>query len=127
MEYRQLGGTELKISVLGLGLRRWGMCSQDGAGGAECGRALCGGPGINFFDVSPYYGLTLAEARLGEALAGGARRCAGDQVRAVWGQRVRLFGEDDYGGFEESLKRLRTDYVDLLQAHDVSLGTCSRW
>lgn len=26
--------------------------------------------GINFFDVSPYYGLTLAESRLGEALAG---------------------------------------------------------
>ena len=54
--------------------------------------------GINFCDVSPYYGITLAEERLGEALAGRREGGAGDQVRAVWGRGVRLFGGDDYEG-----------------------------
>ena len=79
--------------------------------------------GINFFDTSPYYGRTLSESRLGEALAG--RR---DKVVLC-----TKAGRYDYRGFDfsyarimrsidESLARLRTDYVDVLLAHDIEFG-----
>ncbi|AXC16369.1 L-fuco-beta-pyranose dehydrogenase (plasmid) [Acidisarcina polymorpha] len=79
--------------------------------------------GINFFDVSPYYGLTLAETRLGEALEG-------HRDKVVLATKCGRFGEDTFDfsakrtilSVEESLQRLRTDYVDILQAHDVEFG-----
>jgi L-galactose dehydrogenase len=79
--------------------------------------------GINFFDVSPYYGLTLAETRLGEALEG--RR-----EKVVLATKCGRYGADEFdfsaaritAGVEDSLKRLRTDYIDVLQAHDVEFG-----
>src|SRR6185312_9267055 len=79
--------------------------------------------GINFFDVSPYYGLTLAEERLGRALEGRRKgvilstKCGryGDTLFDFSAERIRQ-------SVDESLRRLRTDYVDLLQAHDVEFG-----
>jgi L-galactose dehydrogenase len=79
--------------------------------------------GINFFDSSPYYGLTLSEERLGQALVG--RR---DKV--VLATKCGRYGLDAFdfsakrimASIDESLKRLRTDYIDLLQAHDVEFG-----
>jgi L-galactose dehydrogenase len=71
MEYRRLGRTDLVVSLLGFGTAPFG-----GAYGPfdpqECKRAihLAIDEGINFFDSSPYYGLTLSEQRLGEALLG---------------------------------------------------------
>jgi L-galactose dehydrogenase len=76
--------------------------------------------GINFFDVSPYYGRTLAEERLGIALQGKreqvilATKCGRYDVASFDFTAARLRASID-----ESLRRLRTDYVDLLQAHDV--------
>jgi L-galactose dehydrogenase len=79
--------------------------------------------GINFFDSSPYYGLTLAEERLGQALVG--RR---DKV--VLATKCGRYGLDAFdfsaaritASIDESLRRLQTDYVDLFQAHDVEFG-----
>jgi L-galactose dehydrogenase len=79
--------------------------------------------GINFFDVSPYYGETLAEQRLGDALAG--RR--NDVVLAT---KCGRYGSNHFDfsaatvtrEFEASLRRLKTDSVDLLQVHDVEFG-----
>jgi L-galactose dehydrogenase len=71
MEYRQLGETGLNISILGFGASPLGNAFRE-TDPAE-GKAavhLAVERGINFFDVSPYYGLTLAESRLGEALEG---------------------------------------------------------
>lgn len=79
--------------------------------------------GINFFDVSPYYGLTLAEARLGAALEGKrkniilATKCGRDGVNSF-----DFSAQHVNDSIDQSLKRLRTDYVDLLQAHDVEFG-----
>lgn len=124
MEYRQLGGTELRISVLGFGASPLGDVFRK-TEPAERNAAVhfAVDQGINFFDVSPYYGLTLAEARLGEALEG--RR-----EKVVLATKCGRYGDSEFdfsakritAGFEESLKRLRTDYVDLLQAHDVEFG-----
>jgi L-galactose dehydrogenase len=79
--------------------------------------------GINFFDVSPYYGVTLAERRLGDALEG--RR---DQV--VLATKCGRYGTNNFDfsaptitrEVESSLRRLKTEYVDLLQAHDVEFA-----
>lgn len=79
--------------------------------------------GINFFDVSPYYGLTLAEERLGQALMG-------KRHQVVLTTKCGRYGRDKFdfsasrirSSIEESLKRLRTDYIDLWLAHDVEFG-----
>lgn len=71
MQYRTLGRTQLTVSIIGFGASVLG-----GMFGAteplEGKRAvhLAIDHGVNFFDVSPYCGLTLAEERLGEALDG---------------------------------------------------------
>ena len=124
MEYRQLGGTGLRVWVLGFGASPLGDVFRKTTPEERHGAVhLAVDRGINFFDVSPYYGITLAEERLGEALEG--RR---DKV--VLATKCGRYGGSEFdfsagtitAGFEESLKRLRTDYVDLLQAHDVEFG-----
>lgn len=83
--------------------------------------------GINFFDVSPYYGQTLAEERLGQALLG-------KRDKVVLSTKCGRYGADQFDfsakrirtGIEDSLKRLRTDHVDLLQVHDVEFGSAEQ-
>lgn len=128
MEYRQLGETGLKVSVVGFGASPLGDVFRKTTPEERNGSVhLAVDRGINFFDVSPYYGITLAEERLGEALVG--RR---DKV--VLATKCGRYGGSEFdfsaatitAGFDESLKRLRTDYVDLLQAHDVEFGHVSQ-
>ena len=124
MQYRQLGNTSLRVSILGLGASPLGDVFHltDPAEGAATVH-LAVERGINFFDVSPYYGLTLAETRLGEALVG-------LRQQVVLATKCGRYGADEFdfsaaritAGIEDSLSRLRTDYVDLLQAHDVEFG-----
>ena len=124
MEYRILGKTDLRVSLVGFGASPLGNVfgiTDPGEGKRAVHLAI--DRGINFFDVSPYYGLTLAEQRLGEALAGRrdkvvlATKCGryGDNAFDFSAERITR-------SLDESLKRLRTDYVDLLQAHDVEFG-----
>jgi L-galactose dehydrogenase len=123
MDYRPLGQTGFRVSVIGYGASPLG--NEFGATDVDEGvravhRAI--DAGINFFDVSPYYGRTLAEERLGSALQG--RR---DKV--ILATKVGRYGREpaecDYSAervtssIEGSLHRLRTDHVDLLQVHDV--------
>ena len=78
---------------------------------------------INFFDVSPYYGLTLAETRLGEALEGRRQSiCLSTKCGRYGARHFDFSAKRIRQGLEESLTRLRTDYVDLLFAHDVEFG-----
>ena len=124
MHYRRLGKTDLDLSVIGFGASPLG--GVFGPSDAEEGtRAvqLAISEGVNFFDVSPYYGLTLAEERLGQALMG--RR-----EKVILATKCGRYGLDQFDfsakrvrlSVEESLRRLRTDHVDLLQAHDVEFG-----
>ena len=124
MEYRRLGGTELKISVLGFGASPLGDVFRK-TEPAERNAAVhfAVDQGINFFDVSPYYGLTLAETRLGEALEGRREKVVlATKCGRYGGSEFDFSAQTITAGLEESLKRLRTDYVDLLQAHDVEFG-----
>jgi L-galactose dehydrogenase len=121
MEYRELGRTGLRVSVVGYGTAplgdMFGVNDEDAALQSAF-RAL--DAGINFFDSSPSYGTRLAERRLGKVLRGRRHEII---VGTKAGQYAP--GEFDFSaqrirrGFEESLRLLGTDYVDILQLHDV--------
>jgi len=128
MEYRKLGNTDLNVSLIGFGASPLGNAFHV-TDPAEATRAvhLAIDHGINFFDVSPYYGLTLAEERLGKALYG--RR-----DRVILATKCGRYGPNTFdfsakrvtASLDESLNRLGTDYVDLLQVHDVEFGDFSQ-
>jgi L-galactose dehydrogenase len=123
MQYRPLGNTGMKVSVIGYGASPLGneFGPADFDEGVRAVHAAID-RGVNFFDVSPYYGRTLAEERLGRALDG--RR---DLI--ILATKIGRYGREpdecDYSAarvfasVEGSLQRLRTDYIDLLQVHDV--------
>jgi L-galactose dehydrogenase len=124
MNYRKLGETELSISQIGFGASPLGdvFGRTDPAKGLQSVRRAIE-LGINFFDVSPYYGETLAEKRLGEALLGVRKN-------VVLATKCGRYGVDRFDfsanrvrrSIDESLDRLKTDYVDLFLAHDVEFG-----
>ena len=124
MRNRKLGKTNLEVSIIGFGASPLGNVFGD-VRSVDANRAveLAIDQGINLFDVSPYYGLSLAEERLGQALVGKrsfvslATKCGRYGV-----DRFDFSAQGITRNFEQSLRRLRTDYVDLLQAHDVEFG-----
>ena len=124
MEYRILGKTDLKVSILGFGGAPLGN-DYGTVDASEGERAvhLAIDQGISYFDVAPYYGKTLAEERLGAALKG--RR-----DRVVLSSKCCRYGLDDFDfsaksverSIDESLQRLQTDHLDLLIIHDIEFG-----
>ncbi len=124
MRYKRLGKTGLDVSVIGFGAAPLG--NEFGAiDEAEADRAVAFAidNGINFFDTSPYYGRTLSELRLGKALGGQrhgvvlASKCGRYDVDQFDFSAARVTSSVD-----ESLRRLRTDYLDVLTAHDIEFG-----
>jgi L-galactose dehydrogenase len=127
MLYHTLGRSDLPVSALGFGAATLG--DEYGAvDPAEGQRAVdCAiDHGITYFDVSPYYGRTLAERRLGRFLEG-------KRERVVLSTKVGRYDRDPPEGFdfsaervarsaEESLRRLRTDVIDLYLAHDIEFA-----
>jgi len=124
VQRRPLGRTGLEVSILGFG----GAPLGDEYGGTpeELGaRAVARAieRGINFVDVAPYYGRTLAEERLGRALIGRrhevvlATKCCRYDKRGFDFSAARVHADVD-----ASLRRLRTDVIDLYQVHDVEFG-----
>jgi len=118
---KPLGATRLLVSEVGFGASPLGdeFRRTDPAEGARAVHAAID-RGINFFDTSPYYGRKLSEERLGAALEGKrqhvilASKCGRYDVDLFDFSPARLRASID-----ESLSRLRTDYLDLWQAHDV--------
>ncbi|GAA0878200.1 aldo/keto reductase [Algoriphagus jejuensis] len=121
MQYRTLGKTGLEVSTLGFGASPLGNVFDpvdEKEGIATVHYAL--DHGVNFFDVSPFYGLTLAESRLGKALEGKrkdiilASKCGRYDLQDFDFSRKKILQSID-----ESLVRLKTDYLDLFQLHDI--------
>ena len=122
MQLRTLGATGLQVSALSFGASPLGGVFGD-VEPAECTRAVHAAldAGINFFDVSPYYGHTRAESVLGQALKGIARD------KYILATKVGRYGDTDFDfstarvtrSLDESLARLGVDHVDLLQCHDI--------
>ncbi len=124
MEYRKLGKTDLDLSLIGFGCAPLGgvFGNIDPSEGMRAVH-LAVDSGINFFDTSPYYGITLAETRLGAALVG--RR-----ERIILATKCGRYGMAEFdfsakrviASMDESLQRLQTDYIDLFQVHDFEFG-----
>lgn len=126
MEYRKLGNTGLSVSVLGQGGAAFGQ--QYGAVSdaevAECVHTAIDA-GVNLFDTAAYYGKGTAEEFLGRALVGGRREKVLICTKACRLDRSEFdfTPEGTRKCVEASLKRLRTDYVDILLAHDIEFAT----
>ena len=122
MEYRTLGRTGIRISEVGLGT--WGMGGDryGRADDAESRRAILRALelGVNHIDTAPIYGNGRSEEVIGKAIAGRRRE-------VVLATKVGMFpggrGKFDYSDttvmreVEHSLRRLRTDYIDIYMLH----------
>lgn len=125
MHYRTLGRTGVQVSALALGGaaigQHYGPVSLAEAR-ATVQHAI--DAGINFIDTSAYYGEGQSESMLGEILAGGLRD------RVLLGTKAGRLAIDQFDFspagfrlcFENSLRRLRTDRVDVLLAHDIEFA-----
>ncbi|OGO04786.1 MAG: hypothetical protein A2Y73_01965 [Chloroflexi bacterium RBG_13_56_8] len=127
MEYRNLGGSGVKVSVVSLGTGgQWGGRVDQEAAKRIVAAALDNG--INYIDTANVYGTwyegrqSLAEEFLGVALEGiregivlGTKGCQaiGDGPNDWGASRYHLMN-----ALDASLRRLRTDHVDLYQVHN---------
>lgn len=126
MHYRKLGLTGLNVSLLGFGASSLGGVfrqTDDTESIRTVHTAL--DLGMNFIDVSPYYGATRAETVLGKAL----REVRRD--RYYLATKVGQYGEGEFDfsaarvtrSLDESCARLGVDYIDLLQCHDIEFAS----
>jgi L-galactose dehydrogenase len=125
MQYRTLGRTGLRVSALSLGGVAFGdMYGPLGPGEADACVRRAIDLGVNLIDTSPYYGQTRSETVLGEILSAGLR----DKVYLCSKAGRNKFAEFDFApaamerSVEASLKRLRTDHLDILIAHDIEFA-----
>lgn len=128
MEYREIGKTGMKVSALSFGASSLGGVFHS----IDEGRAVdavytaidCG---MNFIDVSPYYGHYKAETVLGKALKGI------DRSKYYLSTKVGRYGKDgkntwDYSAKRvtdsvyESMERLNIDHIDLINVHDIEFA-----
>ncbi len=125
MHYRTLGRTGLQVPVLSFGGSSLGgafRTTDDREAIRTVHVAL--DLGMNFIDVSPYYGATKAETVLGQALKGIPRD------RYTLATKVGQYGTGQFdfsasrvkSSLDESCARLGVDYIDLLQCHDIEFA-----
>ena len=109
LRQRKYGQTGVKLSIIG-----FGGIVVDGAEQAHANRVVAEAfeKGVNYFDVSPTYGD--AELKLGPALESYRNKVF---LACKTGQRRREGASAELNG---SLKRLRTDYLDLYQLHSIT-------
>jgi aryl-alcohol dehydrogenase-like predicted oxidoreductase len=128
MEYRYLGNSGFKVPALGFGAGTFGgkgpLFSAWGNTDIEEAKRLidiCLEAGVNLFDTADVYSDGASESILGAALKGRREQAiistkltlrAGDGPNDVGASRHHLIS-----GVERALKRLDTDYIDLLQLH----------
>ena len=125
MEFAAIAGTGLRISRVGLGTWAIGGWMWGGSDGAQAVRTIQAAfdHGINLIDTAPVYGFGHSEEIVGKALAEAklrSRAVIATKVGLDWkdakpfrnAMRLRIFQE-----IEDSLRRLRTDHVDIYQVH----------
>jgi aryl-alcohol dehydrogenase-like predicted oxidoreductase len=133
MEYRKLGATDLSVSAICLGSMTWGQQNTEAEGHEQLDHALA--RGVNFIDTAEIYSIPPRRETQGstERIIGSWLAARKNRDKVVIATKVAGRGEanwlrDDGAGtvldrknilyaIECSLKRLRTDYVDLYQLH----------
>src|SRR4051794_38263476 len=119
MKYRKLGSSDLEVSEVSLGSwLTYGVGVEADKARACLEEAF--NQGINFIDTANVYGCGAAETFLGEALSGRSRDSyvLATKVYFPMSEADRgLSRQQIEKQLDASLKRLRTDYVDLYQCH----------
>ena len=136
MEFRQLGQTDLKVSLIGLGTMTWGWQNTQEEGFEQMDYAL--ERGINFFDTAEMYAIPPSPERFGttETIIGNwfkarqnrdqvilASKITGPGLPWLRGGTHTINRESVISAVEDSLKRLQTDYIDLYQLHWPNRGS----
>lgn len=119
MDYRNMGHSGVRVSEVGLGADQFG--SRVDREGVKKIIAAALDEGINFIDTADIYGAGLSEEFIGDAIQGHRH----ELVIATKGRQRMGPGPNDIGAsryhlmnaLEASLRRLRTDHVDLYQIH----------
>lgn len=119
MEYRQLGRSGLRVSVIGLGGNTFGRYADQQQTTAIVRQAL--DSGVNMIDTADVYGNGVSEELLGNAIRGHRERLV---IATKVGMRMGD-GPNDHGssrrrilaGCEASLRRLKIEAIDLYQIH----------
>ena len=141
MQYRELGRTGIKVSVIGFGA--WAIGGTADASGAPLGWGRTSDDeslaairrardlGVTFFDTADSYGFGRSESLLGIVLSrtrqevvlatkvGVVRTASGDLKKDFSRQHI-------FHAVDGSLKRLRTDYIDLYQVHNPTIDELRR-
>ena len=125
MEHTDIPGTDINVSRVALGTWAIGGWMWGGTNEAELIATIRSAVdrGINLIDTAPAYGFGRSEEIVGKALAEGnlrSRVVIATKVGLEWNEgrvlrnasRARILRE-----FEDSLRRLRTDYIDVYQVH----------
>lgn len=128
MEYRELGHTGMKLSKISFGASSLGavfhpLKEEEGIRAVHTALEQ----GINFIDVSPYYGYLKAESVLGKALR------EVERSRYYLSTKVGRYGRDgvnqwDYSASRaresvfESMERLGVEQIDLINVHDIEFA-----
>ncbi len=132
MDYRPLGRTDLRVSAICLGTMTWGEQNSEADAHAQMDLAL--EHGVNFFDTAEMYAVPprretqgLTEACIGSWFAARGTRDKVVLATKVTGRsdrfpylrdgKPRLNARHINQAIDDSLERLRTDYVDLYQLH----------
>ena len=122
MKYRKLGRTGFDVSVLSYGGSSLGSVFRK-INENEGIKTVCNAfdSGINYFDNSPFYGITEGERIMGQAL----KEIPRDKY--YLSTKTGRFGWNEFDfsfdriirSAEESMKRLNVDYIDILNLHDI--------
>jgi aryl-alcohol dehydrogenase-like predicted oxidoreductase len=132
MQYRNLGRTDVKVSAICLGTMTWGEQNTEAQGFEQMDYAL--DHGINFWDTAEMYAVPPRKETYGrtEEIIGNWFKARGKRDKIVLATKVagpderfpyirdgkpRLNRKHILAAVETSLKRLRTDYIDLYQLH----------
>jgi aryl-alcohol dehydrogenase-like predicted oxidoreductase len=127
VEYRNLGKSGLKISVLTMGTMTFGGTggfAQVGSTGVDEARrqvGMCLDAGINLIDTADVYSSGLSEEIVGQVLRGRDDVLVATKVRMAMGpgpNDAGLSRQHIVSGCEASLRRLGTDHIDLYQVHE---------
>jgi len=131
MQYTNLGRTGLRVSRLCLGTMNFGPHTSESDSFKIMDHAL--DTGINFFDTANVYGWKLGEGIteqiIGRWAAQGGRRDKIVLATKCFGQMGKGVNERGLSAYhirkacEDSLKRLKTDHIDLYQMHHVDRTT----
>ncbi len=130
MNYRKLGNTDINVSTICLGTMTWGEQNTQDEGFEQMDYSL--DHGINFFDTAELYAVPPKEETYGytEKIIGNwfektkkrdkiilATKVAGPARNYLRGGENSFVGKNLDDALEDSLKRLKTDYIDLYQLH----------